>query len=177
MADIIMESPPPSNDAIAALDDWINNNSDRDGSLRNLAADRQLAPQSLEQAPRFVALADTVRCLSRHTIDGLPSKIVSLGCDSLYVVLPGFVADLVDQMDKIQLGQLFNHVRVRYAVNSSNGLGQDRHPYNPLNRFPTGKSFALDKGVLVVNSKKAQPPDTMPPKGELRSLKVEQSTR
>ncbi|EGO55112.1 hypothetical protein NEUTE1DRAFT_139382 [Neurospora tetrasperma FGSC 2508] len=156
MADIIMESPPPSNDAIAALDDWINNNSDRDGSLRNLAADRQLAPQSLEQAPR---------------------KIVSLGCDSLYVVLPGFVADLVDQMDKIQLGQLFNHVRVRYAVNSSNGLGQDRHPYNPLNRFPTGKSFALDKGVLVVNSKKAQPPDTMPPKGELRSLKVEQSTR
>ncbi|EGO58657.1 hypothetical protein NEUTE1DRAFT_108260 [Neurospora tetrasperma FGSC 2508] len=112
MADVTIESPPPPNDAITALDDWINNNSDRDGSLRNLTADRQLAPQSLEHNPRFVALANTARCLSRYTIDGLPNKI------------------------------FFNHIRYKYAVNSSNGLSQDRSIYNPLDRLPS-KSFQL----------------------------------
>ncbi|KHE82475.1 hypothetical protein GE21DRAFT_1213500, partial [Neurospora crassa] len=48
-----------------------------------------------EYNPRFGVLVDIVRCFNYYIINGIPSKIVSLGMDSIYIVLLSFVADFV----------------------------------------------------------------------------------
>ncbi|KAK3486446.1 uncharacterized protein B0T23DRAFT_324217, partial [Neurospora hispaniola] len=54
------------------------------------------APQSLEYDPRFSVLVNTVKYLSRYTINSIPSRIVNLGIDNICVVLLNFIADLID---------------------------------------------------------------------------------
>ncbi|EGZ77658.1 hypothetical protein NEUTE2DRAFT_49159, partial [Neurospora tetrasperma FGSC 2509] len=54
-----------------------------------------LALQFLKYNPRFSALADIIKYFSRYTINRLTNKIISLGNNSIYVVLPNFITNFI----------------------------------------------------------------------------------
>ncbi|KHE84286.1 hypothetical protein GE21DRAFT_1209221, partial [Neurospora crassa] len=53
------------------------------------------APQLLEYNPRFSVLANIVKYLNRYIINSIPNKIVSLRINSIYIILPNFITNLI----------------------------------------------------------------------------------
>ncbi|KAL0472656.1 hypothetical protein QR685DRAFT_438584, partial [Neurospora intermedia] len=51
---------------------------------------------SLEYNPRFGILTNKVKYFNHYTINNIPSKTISLGINNIYVILPSFVADLIE---------------------------------------------------------------------------------
>ncbi|EGZ75192.1 hypothetical protein NEUTE2DRAFT_58881, partial [Neurospora tetrasperma FGSC 2509] len=51
---------------------------------------------SLKYNPRFGVLTNIVKYLNRYTINGLTNKIINLGDNSIYIILPSFIADFIE---------------------------------------------------------------------------------
>ncbi|KHE79569.1 hypothetical protein GE21DRAFT_1220575, partial [Neurospora crassa] len=50
----------------------------------------------LEYNLRFGVLINIVKCLNCYTINGIPNKIINLGINNIYVVLPNFITNLIE---------------------------------------------------------------------------------
>ncbi|KAK3492074.1 uncharacterized protein B0T23DRAFT_315600, partial [Neurospora hispaniola] len=50
----------------------------------------------LEYDPQFGVLANTAKYLNYYIINSIPSKIINLEIDSIYVVLPSFITNLIE---------------------------------------------------------------------------------
>ncbi|KHE82832.1 hypothetical protein GE21DRAFT_1177652, partial [Neurospora crassa] len=51
---------------------------------------------SLKYNPQFGVLANTIKYLNYYTINNIPSKIINLGIDSIYIILPSFITDFIE---------------------------------------------------------------------------------
>ncbi|KHE81879.1 hypothetical protein GE21DRAFT_1214809, partial [Neurospora crassa] len=50
----------------------------------------------LEYNLQFGVLVNIVKYFNYYTINSIPNKIINLGINSIYVVLPNFIADLIE---------------------------------------------------------------------------------